>query len=172
MILGKYAEKYEAKGIITKIRKYKDNPENLKLRLKKTNIFKNIDIEKEMVETIEKKFEEIADKEIIFDKKIIFPKNDLVLIENKRKYPNHMPNEVKNFIEHSLYFINLYEKLKLLDKESEIHLLFIYDHYRNYNDEGQVVIELYKIINEYSEKLHIFQNKISRNNGLMKMKSR
>ena len=54
----------------------------------------------------------------------------------------------------------LYEKLQIFEKDSEIHLLYVYDHSRNYNDERATVVELFKIINENSEKLGIIQNKI------------
>ena len=155
-----YAEKYEAKGIIEKIKKNKNNPLDFNKILKNNKIIKNIDIEKENIEEIKKKYGEMANKEILCNEKMIIKTNDLVLIENKREYPNNMSNEINNFIEHSLYFISLYKNLKLLDDTSEIHLLFVYDHSRNYNDERQAVKELYNIINESYNKLDIIKNKI------------
>ena len=102
----------------------------------------------------------MANKQINSDKHIFIDTNDLVLIEIKREYRHHMSNEVRNFIEHSLYFIELYKNLKLLENYAVIHLLFVYDHTRNYNDEGDTVVELYKTINENCEKLKLFPNKI------------
>ena len=153
-----YAEKYEAKGIIKKLDKYKNNITSLKASLKKNKIFK-IDVEKEPINLLKKKYEEIANRKII-SKNHVIKKNDIILLENKREFPNHISDEVYNFIDHSLYFISLYENLKLLEKTSEIHLLFVYDHSRNYNDEGLAAIGLYNFINENSEKLSIFKNKI------------
>ena len=155
-----YAEKYEAKGIIEKIKKSKNNSIDLKKILKNNKIIKNIDIETENIEEIKKKYEEITNKEIMCNPKMVFKTNDLVLIENKREYPNNMSNEINNFIEHSLYFISLYKNLGLLNKTSEIHLLFVYRHSRNYNDKGEAVKELYNIISESNNKFDIFQNKI------------
>ena len=156
--IKRYAEKYEAKDIIKKLDKYKNNITSLKASLKKNKIFK-IDVEKESINLLREKYEEIANRNIISNNHVI-KKNDIILLENKREFPNHISDEVYNFIDHSLYFISLYENLKLLEKTSEIHLLFVYDHSRNYNDEGLAAIGLYNFINENSEKLSIFKNKI------------
>ena len=154
-----YAEKYEAKGIIEKLDKYKNNIAILKSSLRKNKIFK-VDVEKEPLESLKKKYEEIANKNITFNKTKNIKKGDIIILENKREYPNHMSDEVYNFLEHSLFFIGLYKKLKLIETTSEIHLLFVYDHSRNYNDEGQTVMGLYNFINESFEKLNLFKNKI------------
>ena len=158
-IFRKSAEKYEAKSIIKKLDKYKNNLDYLKAYFKKNKIFK-IDVEKEPIQSIKKKYEEIANRNIIFSKEKVFKKNDIILLENKREFPNHISDEVCNFIDHSLYFISLYQNLKLLEKTSEIHLLFVYDHSRNYNDEGLAAMGLYNFIIENSEKLSLFENKI------------
>ena len=156
-----YVEKHESKFIIDKVKKYHSNSEHLKKIINNNNIIlKNIELGNKNADKIIKEYEEKANKDITCDKNIIIKKNDLVLIENKREYPSHISNEIRNFIEHSLYFICLYEKLNLLEPTSIIHLLFVYDHYRNYNDEGQSVVELYKTIKENSEKLNIFKNNI------------
>ena len=154
-----YVEKYEAKGIIEKLDKYKNNTAVLKSSLRKNKIFK-VDVEKEPLESLKKKYKEIANKNITFNKTKNIKKGDIIILENKREYPNHMSGEVYDFLEHSLFFIGLYQKLKLLETTSEIHLLFIYDHSRNYNDEGQTVMGLYNFINENFEKLNLFKNKI------------
>ena len=147
-------EIYEAKNFIQKIKKYNINSS----RFKNYNTININDIKNDNNWFL--KLQEIANKQIISEKRIFIDKNDLFLIENKREYPHHMANEIRNFIEHSFYFINLYEKLKILEKNAKIHLLFVYDHYRNYNDEGEVVVELFKIIKDNSKKLKIFSNKI------------
>ena len=152
-----YTEKYEAKNFIQKMGKYKNNIDSLKF--KKYNTIDIDDIKNNIGDSL-KKLQEIADKEIICDKTIFIDKNDLILIENKREYPHHMPQEIRNFIEHSLFFISLYKNLKILEEKAKIHLLFVYDHSRNYNDEGEVVVELYKIVKENYEKMKLFPNKI------------
>ena len=157
--ITKNAEKYEAKGILEKLTKYKNNPKYLKSSLKNNKIFQ-VDIDKENIEDIKKKYKEIVDKDIISSTKIIIEKNDLILIENKREFPNHMFNEINNFIDHSLYFIALYQNLKLLEPTSEIHLLFVYDHHRNYDDVGQAAFALHQIINENLGKLNLLSNRI------------
>jgi hypothetical protein len=151
--LKKYMEKYEAKMCNQKIKKYKNNIDS--------SNYKNYNtINKNNVDNPLEKLQEIAENEIITDKRIVIDKNDIILIENKREYPHHLSNEIRNFIEHSFYFISLYKNLEILKTNAKIHLLFVYDHYRNCKDEGQVVVELYKIIKENSEKLKIFPNKI------------
>ena len=152
-----YAQKYEAKNIIQNMRKYKNNIDSYKFKNYNTININNL---KNDIGNSLNKLQEMADKEIISDKKIFIDKNDLILIENKREYPHHITNEIRNFIEYSFYFIRLYENLKILRPKVKIHLLFVYDHYRNYRDEGEAVVELYKIIKENSEKLKIFPNLI------------
>ena len=44
-----------------------------------------------------------------------------------------------------------------MEPTSTIHLLFVYDHYRNYKDEWQTIEELYNIIKENYEKLNQFK---------------
>ena len=149
------AEIYEAKNFIQKIKKYNIDSS----KFKNYNTINLNDIKNDFNNSF-RKLQEIANKQIISEKRIFIDKSDLVLIENKREYPHHMANEIRNFIEHSFYFINLYEKLKILEKNAKIHLLFVYDHYRNYNYEGEVVVELFKIIKDNSKKLKIFSNKI------------
>ncbi len=153
-----YVEKHDSKYIIESIKKYHNNNEQLNKILNKKNvIFKSIEIGKKTVDEIIREYEEKAKKDIICDKNIIIKKNDLILIENKREYPSHISNEIRNFIEHSFYFICLYEQLNLLEPTSTIHLLFVYDHYRNYKDEWQTIEELYNIIKENYEKLNQFK---------------
>ena len=83
-------------------------------------------------EKIVKKLKDMSGKKIITDKRIIIISNDIVLIENKREYPHHLSEEIRNFIEHSFYFINLYRNLNLINNNNNIHLIFVYDHYRFY----------------------------------------
>ena len=150
-----YTQKYEAKHFLQKMGKNQNNINSFKPQK-----YNTIKINMDKIDDSLKILEEMANKEIICDKKISINKNDLILIENKREYPHHMPNEIRNFIEHSLFFISLYKNLKLIEKEATIHLLFVYDHSRNYNDEREVVVELYKIINDNSKKLKLFPNEI------------
>lgn len=156
--IEKYLEKNEENKIINKIKKNQDNIEQLKKILPKFNMFKNIEINKENIEKVKK---ELEDKpKIIFDKKIFIESNDIVLIESKREYPKHLLNEIRNFIEHSFYFITLYENKKILENSSIIHLFFVYDHTRNYEDENSTYSGLNNIIKDNFEKLKTFKNKI------------
>ena len=160
--IKEYTEKYEAKDIIHKIKKYynKDNPKLFQSKIKN---YKSIEINvmNDNIDNIMENLNKISERVIISDKKkIIVNQNDIVLIENKREYPNHISDEIRNFIEHSFYFINLYKNLNLLDENNIIHLLFVYDHYRNYYDESEAFSELYKITKENKAKLNVFSNKI------------
>lgn len=159
--IEKYIEKNEENIIINKIKKNQNDIEKLKQILSQFNMFKNIkkiEINKEYIEKVKK---ELEDKpKIIFDKKIYIRSNDIVLIESKREYPKNLLNEIRNFIEHSFYFITLYKNKKIIDNSSIIHLFFIYDHTRNFEDENRAYSGLNNIIKDNSEKLKTITNKI------------
>ena len=95
-----YSEKYEAKNCIQKMRKYKNNIDSSKFKNYNTININNI---KNNIDDSLKKLHEMANKEIISDKRIFIDKDDLILIENKREYPHYMANEIRNFIEHSFF---------------------------------------------------------------------
>ena len=157
--IEKYLEKSEENKIINTIKKNQNDIEKLKKILpNKFNMFKNIQINYQSIENIKQEFENKP--KIIFDKRIIVKSNDIVLIESKREIPKHLINEIKNFIEHSFYFITLYKNKKILENSSIIHLIFIYDHTRNYEDEYSAYSGLNDIIKDNSAKLKIFRNKI------------
>jgi len=157
--IEKYLEKSEENKIINTIKKNQNDIEKLKKILpNKFNMFKNIQINYQSIENIKQEFENKP--KIIFDKRIIVKSNDIVLIESKREFPKHLINEIKNFIEHSFYFITLYKNKKILENSSIIHLIFIYDHTRNYEDEYSAYSGLNDIIKDNSAKLKIFRNKI------------
>ena len=158
--IKKYIEKYEAEFIIDMLNKFYDDQKYLTKIFKDNVIYKNIELENKSFDAIINEYKAISERYIIYDKNIIIKTNDLILIKNKREYHKNIDNEIKNFIVHSLYFLCLYEKLNLLENISTVHLLFIYDHYRNYNDERHTLIEIYKIIKENSERLGTFKNNI------------
>ena len=121
-------------------------------------MFKNIEITKEIIQKVKK---ELEDKpKIIFDKKITIKSNDIVLIESKREFPKNLLDEIRNFIEHSFYFVTLYKNKNILENSSIIHLIFVYDHTRNYEDENRAYSGLNDIIKDNYEKLNIINNKI------------
>ena len=156
--IEKYIEKNEENIIINKIKKNQNDIEKLKQILSQFNMFKNIkniEINKEYIK------KELENKpKIIFDKKIYIRSNDILLIESKREYPKNLLNEIRNFIEHSLYFIALYKNKKIIDNSSIIHLIFVYDHTRNFEDENRAYSGLNNIIKDNSEKLKTITNKI------------
>ena len=159
--IEKYIEKNEENIIINKIKKNQNDIEKLKQILSQFNMFKNIkniEINKEYIEKVKKELENKP--KIIFDKKIYIRSNDIVLIESKREYPKNLLNEIRNFIEHSLYFIALYKNKKIIDNSSIIHLIFVYDHTRNFEDENRAYSGLNNIIKDNSEKLKTITNKI------------
>jgi len=157
--IEKYLEKSEENKIINTIKKNQNDIEKLKKILpNKFNIFKNIQINYQSIENIKKELENKP--KIIFDKRIIVKSNDIVLIESKREFSKHLINEIKNFIEHSFYFITLYRDKNILENSSIIHLIFIYDHTRNYEDEYSAYSGLNDIIKDNSVKLKTFENKI------------
>ena len=159
--IEKYIEKNEENIIINKIKKNQNDIEKLKQILSQFNMFKNIkniEINKEYIEKVKKELENKP--KIIFDKKIYIRANDIVLIESKREYPKNLLNEIRNFIEHSLYFIALYKNKKIIDNSSIIHLIFVYDHTRNFEDENRAYSGLNNIIKDNSEKLKTITNKI------------
>ena len=159
--IEKYIEKNEENIIINKIKKNQNDIEKLKQILSQFNMFKNIKNIEINKEYIEKEKKELEDKpKIIFDKKIYIRSNDIVLIESKREYPKNLLNEIRNFIEHSLYFIALYKNKKIIDNSSIIHLIFVYDHTRNFEDENRAYSGLNNIIKDNSEKLKTITNKI------------
>lgn len=156
--IEKYIEKNEENIIINKIKKNQSNIDQLKKTLSKFKMFKNIEITKEIIEKVKK---ELEDKpKIIFDKKITIKSNDIVLIESKREFPKNLLDEIRNFIEHSFYFITLYKNKNILENSSIIHLIFVYDHTRNYEDENRAYSGLNDIIKDNYEKLNIINNKI------------
>ena len=60
-----------------------------------------------------------------------------------------------------IYFITLYKDKNILENPSSIiHLIFVYDHIRNYEDENRIYSLLKNIIKDNTEKLNIFNNKI------------
>ena len=150
-------QKFEAIDLISKIKKH----EKIKLRklIQKYEAIKN-DIMEEDKENLVKRLKDISEKKLKIDKRIIINNNDIVLIENKREYPHHISNEIRNFIEHSFYFINLYKNLNLIKNNNISHLIFEYDHYRHYNDESEAFIGLFKIIDDNKIKINSFSNKI------------
>ena len=159
--IEKYIEKNEENIIINKIKKNQNDIEKLKQILSQFNMFKNIkniEINKEYIEKVKKELENKP--KIIFDKKIYIRSNDILLIESKREYPKNLLNEIRNFIEHSLYFIALYKNKKIIDNSSIIHLIFVYDHTRNFEDENRAYSGLNNIIKDNSEKLKTITNKI------------
>ena len=159
--IEKYIEKNEENIIINKIKKNQNDIEKLKQILSQFNMFKNIkniEINKEYIEKVKKELENKP--KIIFDKKIYIRSNDIVLIESKREYPKNLLNEIRNFIEHSFYFITLYKNKKIIDNSSIIHLIFVYDHTRNFEDENRAYSGLNNIIKDNSEKLKTITNKI------------
>ena len=122
-------------------------------------MFKNIEITKEIIEKVKKELENKP--KIIFDKTIAIKSNDIILIEFKREFPKNLLDDIKNFIEHSFYFITLYKDKNILENQSSIiHLIFVYDHIRNYEDENRIYSLLKDIIKNNTEKLNIFNNKI------------
>ena len=122
-------------------------------------MFKNIEITKEIIEKVKKELENKP--KIIFDKTIAIKSNDIILIEFKREFPKNLLDDIKNFIEHSFYFITLYKDKNILENQSSIiHLIFVYDHIRNYEDENRMYSLLKDIIKNNTEKLNIFNNKI------------
>ena len=159
--IEKYIEKCEAIELINKINKNKQKDELLKTKKKK--IFSKIDLTNEDIQKMIVELKEKAQIDIDCDPKIIINENDVLLIESKREYPKHISNEIQNFIEHSFYFIRLYDNLKLLEKTSVIHLIFVYDYHRNYNDEKITFYELKRIIEMNAEKLDQIPNKIKFN---------
>ena len=158
--IKKYIEKYEAEFIIDMLNKFYDDQKYLTKIFKDNVIYKNIELENKSFDAIINEYKVIVERYIIYDKNIIVKTNDLILIKNKKEYNKHIANELQNFIMHSLFFICLYKKLNLLENISTVHLLFIYDHYKNYNDERHTLIEIYKIIKENSERLGTFKNNI------------
>ena len=100
--LKNYVEKYEAKDLLQKIEKFEKNKGKEDPKIFQSKIKNYITINKESIkDNIEKskdKLKEMANKQINSDKHIFIDTNDLVLIENKREYPHHMSNEVRNFI--------------------------------------------------------------------------
>ena len=150
-------QKFEAIDLISKIRKHEKK--ELRKLIQKYDSIKN-DIPEGDKENIMKRLKDLSEKKIMTDKRIIINNNDIVLIENKREYPHHISNEIRNFIEHSFYFINLYKNLNLIKNNNIIHLIFVYDHYRHYNDESEAFIGLFKVIDDNKIKINSFSNKI------------
>ena len=157
--IEKYFEKDEENRIINKIKKNQGNLTELKTVLSEFKMFKNIEITKEIIEKVKKELENKP--KIIFDKTIAIKSNDIILIEFKREFPKNLLDDIKNFIEHSFYFITLYKDKNILENQSSIiHLIFVYDHIRNYEDENRIYSLLKDIIKNNTEKLNIFNNKI------------
>ena len=150
-------QKFEAIDLISKIRKHEKK--ELRKLIQKYDSIKN-DIPEGDKENIMKRLKDLSEKKIMTDKRIIINNNDIVLIENKREYPHHISNEIRNFIEHSFYFINLYKNLNLIKNNNIIHLIFVYDHYGHYNDESEAFIGLFKVIDDNKIKINSFSNKI------------
>ena len=150
-------QKLEAINLIPQIKN--QNIAELKSLIQKYEAIKE-EVMEDDKEKIVKKLKDMSEKKIITDKRIIINSNDIVLIENKREYPHHLSDEIRNFIEHSFYFINLYRNLNLINNNNNIHLIFIYEHYRHYDDEKKSFIELFKIIKDNKDKLNLFSNKI------------
>ena len=150
-------QKFEAIDLISKIKKH----EKIELRklIQKYEAIKN-DIMEEDKENLVKRLKDISEKKLKIDKRIIINNNDIVLIENKREYLHHLSNDIRKFIEHSFYFINLYKNLNLINNNNIIHLIFVYDHYGHYNDESEAFIGLFKIIDDNKIKINSFSNKI------------
>lgn len=156
--IKKYIEKNEENLMFNKIKKNQSNIDQLKKTLSNFKMFKNIEITKEIIEKVKK---ELEDKpKIIFDKKITIKSNDIVLIESKREFYKKLLDEIRNFIEHSFYFVTLYKNKNILENSSTIHLIFVYDHTRNYEDENRAYSGLNDIIKDNLEKLNIINNKI------------
>ena len=156
--IKKYIEKNEENLMFNKIKKNQSNIDQLKKTLSNFKLFKNIEITKEIIEKVKK---ELEDKpKIIFDKKITIKSNDIVLIESKREFYKKLLDEIRNFIEHSFYFVTLYKNKNILENSSTIHLIFVYDHTRNYEDENRAYSGLNDIIKDNLEKLNIINNKI------------
>ena len=149
-------QKLEAINLIPQIKN--QNIAELKSLIQKYEAIKE-EVMEDDKEKIVKKLKDMSGNKIITDKRIIINTNDIVLIENKREYPHHLSEEIRNFIEHSFYFINLYRNLNLINNNN-IHLIFVYDHYRHYDDEKKSFIELFKIIKDNKDKLNLFSNKI------------
>ena len=150
-------QKLEAINLIPQIKN--QNIAELKSLIQKYEAIKE-EVMEDDKEKIVKKLKDMSGKKIITDKRIIINSNDIVLIENKREYPHHLSEEIRNFIEHSFYFINLYRNLNLINNNNNIHLIFVYEHYRHYDDEKKSFIELFKIIKDNKDKLNLFSNKI------------
>ena len=144
--------------VIYKWNKFKkSNIDKLENQFKKYNLLKKEEFTEENLKKIIKKYEEDIKNKINLNKELIINKNDLLLIENKREFPGDLSREINNFIDNSFYFINLYNYLNLLDKSSEIHLIFVYDHNRNHSDEQKS----YNDINNYLDKNQIKLSKLS-----------
>lgn len=152
-----FKQKLEAINLIPQIKN--QNIAELKSLIQKYEAIKE-EVMEDDKEKIVKKLKDMSEKKIITDKRIMINSNDIVLIENKREYPHHLSEEMRKFIEHSFYFINLYRNLNLINNNNNIHLIFVYDHYRHYDDEKKSFIELFKIIKDNKDKLNLFSNKI------------
>ena len=157
-----YVEIFEAQDIIYKYEQYYSKDKALffsKIKDYKTVNNENFS-EKNIINTINILREKSKKKVIIPEDNLIINTNDFILIENKREYPKNFENEINNFIEHLFYFMILYKNLKLLNEESEIHLLFVYDHSRNYRDQKKAYIQLNLLIEKNSLKFKQFSNNI------------
>ena len=158
--IQEYIKKSNAEILLKLIKNNQSNLETIKKNLIKYKIIQNSDtLTKENMEKLEKKLKDEA-KEIKYNKKIIISINDIVLIETKRGHPHHLINELENFIDHSFYFIHLYKNIEKLEKESTIHLIFIYNHVRNYEDENLSYKILNDIIENNKQKLGTIDNEI------------
>ena len=148
--IKEYVEYMTKINVIYKWNKFKDLDEDkLESQFKKYNLLKEEGFTKKNLEDlIEKYKKDIKSKSIILNKELIIESNDLLLIENKRTFPGELSREIKNFIDKSFYFINLYKYLNILEKSSQIHLIFVYDHNRNHTDEQKS----YNDINDYLDK--------------------
>ena len=166
----KFIQNLDKRTILYHLSKYKDKKEDINNILKKikkhlklysSSLEDIIDLNNsEINESINYLEKEIKSTNLNKDLIINIKRNDILLFENKRKYSNKITDEIQEFLEHTFYFINLYNNLNLINNDSTIHLFFVYDHSRNYEDKDKAYIALYNFIQDNELKISLIFKKI------------
>ena len=139
----------------------KNKSKNLENLLKNDKSFEKF-IDKDYKKVIKDLQDEYSQNsnQIIFNQEIKIKTNGIFLFENKREFPSQLDKEVNPFLSHSFYFINIFKKINILLKNSDIHLIFVYDHSRCYTDKDKAYKSLVKFIENNKERLKENSNTI------------